>query len=132
MLTLQVIGNIGKDAEIKEGNGQKFVVFSLAVNKRYTNSNGQKVDRTEWISCSTKSLNLCQYLTKGAKIFASGSVSVELYKDSTGTHKAGLKMNCFQIELLSSTKADTPNTTTTGAVGSQEFADTQNFEDVPY
>ena len=38
-----LIGNIGKDPEIKTlQNGRKFVSFSLATSKRYRDNNGER------------------------------------------------------------------------------------------
>ena len=35
MLTAEIIGNIGNDAEIKEFNGKKYISFSVAHTDRY-------------------------------------------------------------------------------------------------
>ena len=44
-----LIGNIGKDPEIKTlQNGRKFVSFSLATSKRYRDNNGEQKEETQW------------------------------------------------------------------------------------
>ena len=45
-----LIGNIGKDPEIKTlQNGRKFVSFSLATSKRYRDNNGEQKEETQWL-----------------------------------------------------------------------------------
>ena len=46
---VMLIGNIGKDPEIKTlQNGRKFVSFSLATSKRYRDNNCEQKEETQW------------------------------------------------------------------------------------
>ena len=47
MLKLTLIGNIGKDAQLKEVNGQNCISFTVAINDSYYNNEGTKVERMD-------------------------------------------------------------------------------------
>ena len=49
MLKLILNGIVGKDAEVKEVGQRKAINFDVAVSMDYKNSNGEKVERTEWV-----------------------------------------------------------------------------------
>ena len=51
MLVLEAIGNLGADAIIKDLNGQKYIAFSVAHTESYKDSQGQRHERTTWVSC---------------------------------------------------------------------------------
>ena len=46
----QLIGNIGKDPEIRvnQTTGRKVVTFSLATSRRYRDNNGEQKEDTQW------------------------------------------------------------------------------------
>ena len=52
MLQIEVIGNLGKDAEVKEFSGKKYTCFSVAhtENVRAQNPGEPPVQRTTWLS----------------------------------------------------------------------------------
>ena len=49
MLQIEVIGNIGADAEIKEFGGKKYVSFNVAHSERRKDANGTTVESTTWV-----------------------------------------------------------------------------------
>lgn len=117
-----IIGHIGQNAILQSGNGSEYVTFSVAVSEKYTNSDGQEVEQTDWWSCITRQKNLVQYLTKGTKVFCQGKIKPNLYKDRNNQYKAGLRLSCNLIELLSSKKEGEKN---------QESVDNQIGEILP-
>ena len=108
MLEITIIGNIGRDAEIKDINGQKKITFSVAHSHSYTNNEGVKVERTTWISCfkpSNDNSSLASYLKKGTKVFIRGTLSVSIYSDHNNVNHPDIKCDVRTIELLSSSKS---------------------------
>ena len=90
MLTLEIIGNIGSDAIIKDINGQKYT--------------GERKEITTWVSCLKKGeSSICQYLKKGTQVFVRGSMSINIY-DYKGQKTAGINVNVREIFLCSSSK----------------------------
>lgn len=113
MLQLQIIGNLGADAEIKDLNGRKCVVFNVAHTERYKDSQGNQVESTTWVSCiwNSDGGKLLQYLKKGTQVFAEGSMSLRVY-DSAKAHAkiAGANLSVRHIELVGGKKEDSPAT----------------------
>lgn len=74
--TIIIAGNLGRDPEMRyTPSGQAVTNFSVAVNENYTNSQGEKIERTLWFRVSTwgKQAEICnQYLKKGQKVLVEG------------------------------------------------------------
>jgi len=74
--TIILAGNLGRDPEMRyTPSGQAVTNFSVAVNDNYTNSQGERVERTIWFRVSTwgKQAETCnQYLKKGRKVLVEG------------------------------------------------------------
>lgn len=105
MKKLQIIGNIGRDAIIKEHNGQSFVSFSVAVNERYKDASGQKVETTDWINCTHYNTKLAQWLTTGKKVFVEGKMKVKVFLSKDGHYKAGINLHAQHLEFVGGEKA---------------------------
>lgn len=105
MIQIQVIGNLGANAEVRVHNGNKFVSFRVASTRRYKKADGTQVEDTTWVACV---LNgdaglLAHYLTKGRKVYVSGDGGIEVYS-SPKEHRMVSRMTCSvrSIELLGS------------------------------
>ena len=103
MIRIEMIGNLGADAELKDNNGRKFVSFRLAHTDKWKNSQtGQDSVSTIWASCAINgdAHNLLPYLKKGVKVFVRGSVQLNMYS-SPKTHQmeCGLNIAVWEIEL---------------------------------
>jgi single-strand DNA-binding protein len=132
MKQLQIIGNIGYDAVIKESNGSKFVQFTVAVNESYKDKDGNKVDVTDWVSCTSKQLTLCQYLTKGKRIFAQGKFKTTVFQDRSKNWKAGINLNCSSIEFLGGGKKEEGEQNTSTPMPPANDAPPHEEEDLPF
>ncbi len=99
MANIQVLGKIGKNAEVKQIGQNTVAQFSLAENVGF----GDK-KLVIWYDCSlwgsqAKS-NLVDYLNKGREVFICGELSTFTANDG----KTYLKVNVQQIKLTSGTK----------------------------
>jgi len=88
MQTIQIIGYLGKDAEIKQfGNSeQKFIVFTVGVTRQYKNSE----PRTTWYYCThfyREGGKLAETLTKGKRVLVSGEFSLGVFIPQDGSDK---------------------------------------------
>lgn len=105
MLQVNLIGNLGGNAEVKAADGREFVTFRVAHNESYTDSNGQKVDRTQWIDC-TMNCNggrpaVLPYLLAGTMVYVVGSMTTRIYSSAKDRcMKAGVTIHVQRIELL--------------------------------
>ena len=96
MLKIEVIGNIGNDAEIKPINGNECVSFNVAHSEK---RNG--VECTTWVSVllNGNGGNLFPYLKKGAKVFVRGNLSVNPYQDKNNQWRVGINVSASEIQL---------------------------------
>lgn len=106
MLQIEIIGNLGQDAEIKEFNGQRYISFSVAHTENFTDARGEKQKRTVWVSCLKYGENgVINYLKKGTSVFVRGDLSVKLFS-SNGTMQAGVNCRVKELQLLSGNKQE--------------------------
>ena len=106
MLVVEIIGNLGADAVIKEFKGQKFISFSVAHTESYTDGQGQKHERTTWVSCLKYGESaVINYLKKGTRVFLRGELSVKTY-EAGGTVQAGIYCKVKELQLLGGTRSE--------------------------
>ena len=122
MIKLEIIGNLGADAEIKQYNGNKFVSFRVAHTDKWVDQQtGVISTQTTWVSCSLNGDGgaLTAYLKKGTKVFVRGTPNCVVYS-SPMTHKmeAGINLFVREVELCgghTEQKQNNANTTQTPA-----------------
>lgn len=113
MLQLQVIGNLGADAEVKDFNGSKAVSFNVAHTERWTDAEGTKHESTTWVSCllNGDGGKLLPYLKKGTSVFVEGAGSARAYSSpKERKFVAGLNLNVRHIELIGGKVDEVPRT----------------------
>jgi single-stranded DNA-binding protein len=93
MQQIQIIGNLGKDAEVKTFSEKPYTVFSVAVKEKET---------TTWFNVYKYGANdnLRPYLKKGTKVFIQGSFSHKV-DDKDGKTFVNLNINCDGLQLIS-------------------------------
>ena len=109
LLKMQVIGNLGRDASIKEVNGKKVINFSVAHTEKYKNSQGVVTEKTTWVECSMwEKGNVAPYLKQGQLVHIEGTPSVNAYETKEGKPAASLRLSvsAFGLQLLGSKKED--------------------------
>lgn len=106
MLVLEAIGNLGADAIIKDLNGQKYIAFSVAHTESYKDSQGQRHERTTWVSClKYGESQVINYLKKGTRVFIRGELSAKAY-EAGGALQAGINCRVRELQLLGGNRAD--------------------------
>lgn len=117
MIKMEIIGNLGADAEVKVYNGKKFVSFRVAHTDKWVDQQtGVISTQTTWVSCSLNGDGggLTPYLKKGTKVFLRGTPNFVTYS-SPKTHKMETGVNLFvrEIELCGSHEEQEQNANTT-------------------
>lgn len=111
MAKIEFIGNLGADAQLQTVNGRQFVSFNVADTEVYTDSQGQRQERTSWISCTMAGDggNLMQYLVKGKTVYVRGYMSTRVF-NSAKHHMMMAGVNCrvLEIELIGGQTRDIP------------------------
>lgn len=111
MNKLEVIGNLGSDAEVKVENGHKFVSMSIADTRRRKKEDGSYDEKTTWVSATINGDGgeLLKYLVKGAKVWAMGDMEVRTYhSEKQRALVAGVKMFVRDIQLISTNVDEVP------------------------
>ena len=102
MLKVEIIGNIGNDAEIKEFGGKKYVSFSVAHTEYQKDEQGNRTDLTTWCSVlwfGEGGGGLLPYLKRGAKVFVRGNLKVKMYTDRNGKQQAAINVSASEVQL---------------------------------
>ena len=111
MLKLQVIGNLGSDAELQKSQGQSFVSLSIAHTEKRKQPDGSEREFTTWISATINGDggNLLPYLKKGTRVYAYGDVGLKVFhSEKERCMKAGINLFVRNIELLGGSSDDVP------------------------
>lgn len=101
MLKVEIIGNIGNDAEIKEFGGKKYVSFSVAHTEYQKDEQGNRTDLTTWCSVlwNGEGGGLLPYLKRGSKVFVRGNLKVKMYADRNGNQQAAINVSASEVQL---------------------------------
>jgi single-strand DNA-binding protein len=104
MIKLQVIGNLGKDAQVNNVNGKSVINFNVAHTERYKDAQGNQKDRTTWVDCSywTDRTAVAPYLKKGTQVYVEGTPDVRTYTTADGRNGASLTLRIASVQLLGS------------------------------
>lgn len=102
-----LVGNLGADPEMRyTPSGVPVTSFSLAVNRSWTNQEGQKQDKTTWfrITCWRKQAEIVsQYLTKGRQVMVVGEVEeARPWTDRDGNQRASLEVTATTVRFIGS------------------------------
>lgn len=130
-----LIGNIGKDPEIKTlQNGRKFVSFSLATSKRYRDNNGEQKEETQWhnivIWGKTAEIFEALEIVKGTQLYIEGEITNRSWTDqTTGQKRYTTEINASTFQILSS--RNTQGTTGNGASNGSAYGANQQTRPQP-
>ena len=111
--TLIIVGNVGKDPEMRyTPSGQAVTSFSVATNRQYTTGNGEQVKETVWFRVTTwgKQAEVCnQYVKKGMKVLVEGRLTPDkatggprVWTKQDGTPGASFEVTAGTVRFLSS------------------------------
>jgi single-strand DNA-binding protein len=120
MNKVQLIGRLTKDPEIKMTSNQtKFCQFTLAVDRRFKDANGQR--QADFISCLAWRQTaefIAKYFKKGNRIGVVGNIQIRSYDDQNGQKRFVTEVVIDEAEFVeSSTKNEnTTAETNTGFV----------------
>ena len=104
-----LIGNLTRDPELRYiPSGTAVANFGLAVNRKYTNSDGEKMDDVCFVDVVAwdKLAEICnEYLSKGSPVFIEGRLQMDSWEQEDGQKRSKLKVVAQNIQFLGG-KAD--------------------------
>jgi single-strand DNA-binding protein len=107
-----ITGNVGQDPEMRyTPQGQPVTSFSVAVNRKWTDGNGEQRKETKWfrVAAWNHLAEICnQYVKKGSKILVHGRLNCDpktggpkLFTRQDGTAGASFELTAVSVEFLS-------------------------------
>ena len=114
-----LIGNLGKDAEIRtfQNRSDKVCNFSVATTEKWKDKNtGSKQEKTQWHSIAVfnqSMMGMCEaYLKKGKQVLVEGQLETRKWQDKSGndryTTEVVVRNFSGNITLLGGQTSDTP------------------------
>ena len=104
MNKIQVIGNLGRDPEMRQTpEGQAITYFSIASNRRYKTAAGENREETDWFNVSARGRlgELCnEHLTKGRQVYLEGRLRLRTWEDSEGERKSVNEIALTDVHFL--------------------------------
>ena len=106
-----LIGNLGKDPELKHTSGGTAVAnFTLATNERFKDKDGNWQDKTEWhnITCWARLAEIAsEYLKKGRSVYVEGRLQTRSWEDKQRTKRYTTEIVASDLVLLGAAEAAT-------------------------
>jgi len=101
-----LVGNLGRDPEMRYSqNGTPVTTFSLAVNRRRRDQEGQYQDETSWFRVTLfrfQAENANEWLRKGNKVLVEGQLNIRQYTDSNGVERTSVDVTADSFLNLTS------------------------------
>jgi len=101
--SVQLIGFLGRDPEVKVFEKSKKATFTIATNDSYKNAKGEKVDDTQWhnIVIWGKLADVAgKYLKKGSEVCVEGKLVHRAYEATKGDKKVFTEINVNDLLML--------------------------------
>jgi len=104
---VQLLGNIGKDPEVRETKSGKVVNLVLATSERYTDKSGQKQENTEWhnlVVFGKLADVVTKYVKKGDRLYVEGSITTRKWEDKEGNTRYNTDIKVRDLTMLGGTE----------------------------
>ena len=110
-----IVGNLGRDPEMRyTPSGNPVTNLNVAVNRTWTNSEGQQQKDTTWFRVAVwgKQAESCnQYLSKGSQVLIEGDrIKARAYKNRDGEPAASLDFTARNVRFLGGRGASSETT----------------------
>ncbi len=115
-----IVGNLGSSPELRfTPQGDPVTSFGVAVNRRWTNREGQPNEETTWFQVSvwgSQAEACCQYLTKGRLVLVEGrlipdqdSGGPRLWTGNDGQVRANYELRAIAVQFLGGGEGSHPS-----------------------
>ena len=99
-----IVGNVGREPEMRyTPSGVPVTSFSVAVNRRWTNANGEAQEKVTWykVTCWRKLAEIAaQYVNKGKLVLIEGEVEASAFTGRDGEARATLELTANTMKFL--------------------------------
>jgi len=106
-----LVGNLAAKPELRyTPSGVPVASFSFAVNRTWTDGDGNKKEKVVWFRCTVwRALaeNCEKWLDKGSRVLVVGEIEeARPYTDREGNARASIEVNCQTVKFLSMRSED--------------------------
>jgi len=133
-----IVGNLGRDPEMRyTPTGQAVTNFSVATNRQYTASSGEKVKETTWFRVSAwgRQAETCnQYLKSGSRVLVEGRMNPDketgnprVFQRNDGSSGASYEIVANSVVFLTSRDDSAPM-----EQGQTQQTDSDPVDDIPF
>lgn len=100
-----LLGNLGHDPEVRQtASGMPVADFSLATNRRWTDSDGSRREQTEWhhVVCFARLAQVAEeYLARGRQVFVEGRIQSRSWEHAqTGETRYRTEVIAERLQML--------------------------------
>lgn len=98
-----LLGNIGKDPEVRETKAGNIVNMVMATSEKYTDKSGQKQEKTEWhnlVVFGKLADVVSKYVKKGDKLYVEGSITTRKWEDKEGNTRYTTEVKVRDLTML--------------------------------
>ena len=121
---VMIIGHLGRDPEMRyTPSGRPVTTFSVATNRDWSTSDGERHSETEWFNVVawSKLAEICnQYLSKGQQVYIEGRLQTRQWDDANNTKRTSVEIVANEMIILNERRAE-QNDITEGAPEEDEF-----------
>ena len=116
--TITIVGNLGRDPETRyTPNGRMNVQFTVAVNNRVRDANGQQQDQTNWFRVTAWERLAEQldrmaqqgWLVKGRQVFVSARFQSREYTANDGQLRTSLDVTASEVTFVGGNRQEGEN-----------------------
>lgn len=106
MKTISIIGNLTADCEIKTVGGKSVINFTVAVNEKYTDKLGNKINDVMFFDCGywhkdENNLKISESLKKGIQVYVSGLPYMNVYLNKQNEACGNIRIHAIGVNPLS-------------------------------
>lgn len=127
---IEIIGHTGSEPEMRfTPTGKPVTSFSLATNRSFTTSDGEKKKETEWfqVVCWNRlAETVNQFVQKGKSVMAIGRIHLHEWDTEQGEHRSRMQINATRVIFLERGERDA------GYDLPSEVADSDDNDYLPY
>jgi len=136
MSKIMIIGNVGRDPELKmTGQGRPVCEFSVAVNRvTGRGQGGEREEQTDWyrVSCWGKQAETAQQIvSKGRLIFVSGRFQAREWTGKDDVKRTSLEISADDFQLLDS-RRDREGMAAAAPAGAADDAAKFDPDEIPF
>lgn len=128
---VQLIGNLGRDAELKYlQSGAAVATINMATTEYWNDKAGQKQEKTEWhrvVIWGKTAEGLAEYLVKGKQIYVEGRLQTRQWDDKDGNKRYTTEIRGDRVILLGGGKAGSAH-----PASSEEPTGQMPDDDIPF